>query len=157
MKNIWATKQHELNTDARLSHFFTSWKKHAEVTLRQWWNLPCLLYLFFNYSSCFLGKERTNNMGARPNFEKRALASVQGATQPSAIGLHDAKSATVYWLSHMKTESQSLHGCSCLFTQFSFISTQWSLVRLSRMFSDLCLHLTEERRGDEYWSCLISA
>lgn len=85
-------------------HYSRSW-----AGVEGWWNLPCLPYLLFNYSSCFQWEEKLADTRASLNFEK-------AAAPPLPICLHDVKPATGYWLSHMRTlmgrnpESQPVHG-----------------------------------------------
>lgn len=112
-------------------HFRRGW-----AGVEGWWNVPCLPYLLFNYSSCFQWEEKPADTLPSLNLEK-------AAAPPLPICLHDVKPATGYWLfTHenvdgAKPRESAGSRSSSLIYAIGFISRQWSARRLSQMHSDL--------------------
>lgn len=125
------------------------------VGVEGWWNLPCLPYLLFNYSSCFQWEEKPADTLASLNLEK-------AAAPPLPICLHDVKPATGYWLSHMRAlmgrnpESQPVHARLRLFTRSALFPGSDQRGGSPRC-TQICLHPAWGRRGSKHRSRFISA
>lgn len=134
MKNVHALRRENcMNSVLLMFSSFYHFRENVEIKLRHWWHLPCLKYLLFNYSVCFMWRKK-------PRWDGRVLILKTLCCNPisSTLRIHDAKPVTVFdfhitiyaWgkIYHSTMSSQSVScGCSYLFKQLALFppSDHW--------------------------------